>query len=106
MRITPAPSKEQKKEAEKDMGVLPHRFNDSDPDNVEGQVDPLDHHAQAKAEGVKPAFLAKVEVLNQAIMEIGMGRFQYELFFTAGKCHPSHPTYISHLLFVFLSSCF
>ena len=40
--------------------------------------------ARAKREGIKPAFLAKVEVLNEAIKDIGMGRFQYELFVTAG----------------------
>ncbi len=40
--------------------------------------------ARAKKEGIKPAFLAKVEVLNEAIRDIGMGRFQYELFITAG----------------------
>ncbi len=40
--------------------------------------------ARAKREGIKPAFLAKVEVLNEAIRDIGLGRFQYELFITAG----------------------
>lgn len=54
-------------------------------DDAENQVDPLDKHAQAAREGVKPAFLAKVEVLNDAIQEIGMGRYQVELFFTAGE---------------------
>ncbi|TXT09236.1 hypothetical protein VHUM_02710 [Vanrija humicola] len=38
----------------------------------------------AKREGIKPAFLAKVDLLNKAIAEIGMGRYQYELFFSAG----------------------
>jgi hypothetical protein len=38
----------------------------------------------AKAEGIKPAFMAKVGVLNDAISDIGMGRYQYELFITAG----------------------
>ena len=49
------------------------------------QLEPLDHYALAKEAGIKPAFLAKVDVLNEAIKEIGMGRFQYELFFTAGE---------------------
>lgn len=51
----------------------------------EGQLEPMDHWALAKEAGIKPAFLAKVDILNEAIREIGMGRFQYELFFTAGK---------------------
>lgn len=40
---------------------------------------------KAAMEGLEPAFYAKVHVLNDAIKEIGMGRYQYELFFTAGK---------------------
>lgn len=40
--------------------------------------------AQAEAEGIRPAFYAKVGVLNKAIAEIGMGRYQWELFITAG----------------------
>jgi hypothetical protein len=51
----------------------------------ESQLEPMDHWALAKEAGIKPAFLAKVDVLNEAIREIGMGRFQYELFFTAGE---------------------
>ncbi|CAK5284790.1 unnamed protein product [Mycena citricolor] len=39
---------------------------------------------KAKQEGIKPIFLAKVKVLNDAISECGLGRHQYELFFTAG----------------------
>ena len=35
-------------------------------------------------EGIKPAFYAKVNVLNKAIADIGMGRYQWELFVTAG----------------------
>ncbi len=38
----------------------------------------------AQREGIKPAFYAKVNVLNEAIHEIGMGRYQWELFITAG----------------------
>lgn len=38
----------------------------------------------AQQEGIKPAFLAKVQVLNNALAEIGMGRYQYELFFSGG----------------------
>ena len=41
--------------------------------------------SRAREAGVEPAFLAKVNVLNNAIKEIGMGRFQYELFITAGE---------------------
>ncbi|KAM0746088.1 MFS general substrate transporter [Meredithblackwellia eburnea MCA 4105] len=38
----------------------------------------------AKGEGVKPVFLAKVNVLNQAIQECGMGWYQYKLSISAG----------------------
>jgi len=38
----------------------------------------------AHQEGLKPAFLAKANLLNKAIQEIGMGRYQYELFFSGG----------------------
>ncbi|ORX38077.1 MFS general substrate transporter [Kockovaella imperatae] len=38
----------------------------------------------AREEGMRPAFYAKVNVLNDAIFEIGMGRYQLELFITAG----------------------
>ncbi|KAJ7182115.1 hypothetical protein C8R46DRAFT_1186907 [Mycena filopes] len=31
---------------------------------------------KARREGVKPMFLAKVNVLNQAIVECGLGRYQ------------------------------
>lgn len=41
-------------------------------------------YTQAKREGVKPAFLAKVHLINEAIAETGMGRYQWELFFTSG----------------------
>ena len=49
-------------------------------------IEASDHEDFLKAagEGIKPAFMAKVHVLNEAIKEIGMGRFQYELFITAG----------------------
>ncbi|KAK7052097.1 MFS domain-containing protein [Favolaschia claudopus] len=39
---------------------------------------------KAKEEGIKPIFLAKVKVLNDAIAECGLGRYQYELFLSAG----------------------
>lgn len=39
---------------------------------------------RAKQEGIQPAFLAKVTVLNRALADIGMGRYQWELFITAG----------------------
>lgn len=41
--------------------------------------------SRAREAGIEPAFLAKVEVLNRAIKEIGLGRYQYELFITAGE---------------------
>ncbi|KAJ6618206.1 major facilitator superfamily domain-containing protein [Mycena sp. CBHHK59/15] len=39
---------------------------------------------KAHQEGLKPIFLAKVQVLNGAIAECGMGRYQWELFISAG----------------------
>ncbi|KAF8201364.1 major facilitator superfamily domain-containing protein [Mycena galopus ATCC 62051] len=39
---------------------------------------------KAHEEGIKPIFLAKVRVLNGAIAECGLGRYQWELFFSAG----------------------
>ncbi|KAJ6551168.1 MFS general substrate transporter [Mycena capillaripes] len=39
---------------------------------------------RAHREGIKPIFLAKVKVLNEAIAECGLGRYQWELFFSAG----------------------
>ncbi|KAJ6482530.1 MFS general substrate transporter [Mycena sanguinolenta] len=39
---------------------------------------------KAHEEGIKPIFLAKVQVLNAAIAECGLGRYQWELFFSAG----------------------
>lgn len=38
----------------------------------------------AQEEGIDPAFYAKVQVLNRALSEIGMGRYQWELFFSGG----------------------
>ncbi|KAJ6598207.1 MFS general substrate transporter [Mycena vulgaris] len=39
---------------------------------------------RAHVEGIKPIFLAKVKVLNGAIADCGLGRYQWELFFSAG----------------------
>ncbi|KAJ7621376.1 MFS general substrate transporter [Roridomyces roridus] len=39
---------------------------------------------KARNEAIKPIFLAKMKVLNDAIADCGMGRYQYELFFSAG----------------------
>ena len=58
----------------------------SDSNDSENQIAYADHFASAKEAGVKPAFLAKCDIVNNTIREIGMGRFQYELFFTAGEC--------------------
>jgi hypothetical protein len=38
----------------------------------------------AHQEGLKPAFLAKANILNKVIQDIGFGRYQYELFFSGG----------------------
>jgi hypothetical protein len=46
--------------------------------------DTSEYMALAKAEGINPAFMAKVAVLNKAMNELGMGRYQWELFFTSG----------------------
>jgi hypothetical protein len=46
--------------------------------------DTSEYMAMAKHEGINPAFMAKVTVLNKAMNELGMGRYQWELFFTSG----------------------
>jgi hypothetical protein len=46
--------------------------------------DTSEYMALAKHEGINPAFMAKVTVLNKAMNELGMGRYQWELFFTSG----------------------
>jgi len=53
-------------------------------DDASSEETKVDYNNQAAAEGLEPAFLAKVHILNHAMKEIGMGRYQYELFFTAG----------------------
>ena len=40
--------------------------------------------ALAEREGLNPAFYAKVLVLNAAIADTGMGRYQWELFMSSG----------------------
>lgn len=61
------------------------RFKLSNKEADEKQVDSTDKFSGAKEAGIKPAFLAKCELINEAIKEIGMGRYQIELFFTAGE---------------------
>jgi hypothetical protein len=63
-------------------------------------------------DGVDPVYAAKARVLNRAIMDIGMGRYQWQLFFcigygwsmdnmasliharltTVAHCHLAHPS--------------
>lgn len=62
-------------------GPLPTASASPDDSSDQTKVEYTD---KAAMEGIEPAFLAKVHVLNDAIKEIGMGRYQYELFFTAG----------------------
>lgn len=61
------------------------RFRSHSKDLGEKQIDSSDKFAGAIEAGIKPAFLAKCELINEAIKEIGMGRYQIELFFTAGE---------------------
>jgi hypothetical protein len=44
------------------------------------------HSAKEEAviDGVDPIYAAKARVLNAAIQEIGMGRYQWQLFFVIG----------------------
>jgi hypothetical protein len=39
---------------------------------------------EAAIDGVDPIYAAKARVLNVAIQEIGMGRYQWQLFFVIG----------------------
>ncbi|KAJ7267209.1 major facilitator superfamily domain-containing protein [Mycena rebaudengoi] len=58
--------------------VLNEKTADDSSSSVQQLID------KAHAEGIKPIFLAKVKVLNDSILECGMGRYQWELFFSAG----------------------
>lgn len=43
-----------------------------------------EHTLVAQQEGIQPIFVAKCTVINKALADIGMGRYQYELFFAGG----------------------
>lgn len=58
--------------------------NNNDSESATASDDISEYVALAKAEGINPAFMAKVAVLNSAMNELGMGRYQWELFFTSG----------------------
>lgn len=57
---------------------------DRDSESATVQDDMSEYMLSAKREGINPAFMAKVVVLNRAMAELGMGRYQWELFFTSG----------------------
>lgn len=63
---------------------LDRRVKKEDDINVDTESLISDTTLVAHQEGIKPAFLAKATVLNKAIQDIGMGRYQYELFFSGG----------------------
>lgn len=52
--------------------------------NVDNESMVSDTTLVADEHGLKPAFLAKANLINNALSEIGMGRYQYELFFSGG----------------------
>ncbi|GAA5978630.1 hypothetical protein JCM10908_004429 [Rhodotorula pacifica] len=59
------------------------------PRDVEKEVEVGVHGAEvneelARAEGIDAHFMAKAQVINQSLEECGMGRFQWELFMSAG----------------------
>jgi hypothetical protein len=58
--------------------------NNNDSESATVSDDISEYVALAKAEGINPAFMAKVAVLNKSMNELGMGRYQWELFFTSG----------------------
>lgn len=66
------------------VGAAPDLTRDVVDDTSSDQTKVNINH-KAAMEGLEPAFYAKVHILNEAIQEIGMGRYQYELFFTAGE---------------------
>lgn len=57
---------------------------DRDSESATVLDDTSEYMLNAKREGINPAFMAKVVVLNGAMAELGMGRYQWELFFTSG----------------------
>lgn len=50
--------------------------------------------AEAIREGIRPVFLAKVRVLNKAIADLGMGRYQVSPRFF--QYHRGHLTHVIH----------
>lgn len=50
------------------------------------EVPPLDHAPEGvlEAGSLDPVYAAKARVLNKAIQEIGMGRYQWQLFIVIG----------------------
>lgn len=48
--------------------------------NVDTESLSSDTMKRAQSEGLRPSLLAKLDVLNHAYSQIGMGRYQWELF--------------------------
>lgn len=63
---------------EKNLQTIDHPLRAEEKDLVVG-VD-----EDAAIDGVSPVYAAKARVLNRAIQEIGMGRYQWQLFVVIG----------------------
>lgn len=71
-------------EGPKNDGTIEKPLPQTNLDNADAESLQSEMFIRAKEEGVKPAFLAKVALINEAIAETGMGRYQWELFMTSG----------------------
>lgn len=63
-------------------GNVPHKKQGGTFVDTESMISDLTLVAQQ--EGLKPTFVAKCNIINKALADIGMGRYQYELFFAGG----------------------
>jgi hypothetical protein len=62
---------------------LPSPTNVTDGETLSGDTYSINKD-EAAIDGVDPIYAAKARVLNAAIQETGMGRYQWQLFFVIG----------------------
>jgi len=62
---------------------LPSPTHPTDHETLSGDTYSI-HKDDAAIDGVDPIYAAKARVLNVAIQEIGMGRYQWQLFIVIG----------------------
>ena len=62
---------------------LPSPIHPTDHETLSGDTYSINKD-EAAIDGVDPIYAAKARVLNVAVQEIGMGRYQWQLFFVIG----------------------